>query len=123
MAYFAMFKASRTLEAIRETRSFSVHIVEYSNRDLAFHFASKSDQKFDHRVAWEIDHRGVPVLGGFNIRLDCHLSSLAPAGDHQIATCLVEKVELDRMKSEPAAWFMRDLYELQPTGECSVAHS
>lgn len=120
MAYFAMFNTSRTLAAIRETGRFAVHLVDAPNCELAPNFASRSPAKFGSDLDWTASPDGVPLLAGFSTRLICGVTALAAAGDHEIVTCSVDKVELNDATCEPAVWFMRDFRNLQLPGLASA---
>ena len=81
-------RSSATVAAIRERRSFAVHILGNDQAALALRFASDGSPKFDGLTYGE-NVSGVPLLGECPVRLECDLSDELPGGDHVILVGLV----------------------------------
>jgi flavin reductase (DIM6/NTAB) family NADH-FMN oxidoreductase RutF len=77
---------SNTLAAVRESRAFTINYLADGGDELALHFATKLEQKFD-RCAWEPPRDGVggPVLNEDTAAYAaCRVTEMVDAGDHVV---------------------------------------
>ncbi|MEM9436829.1 MAG: flavin reductase family protein [Pseudomonadota bacterium] len=81
---FLPAKSSTTWPRIREAASFTVNILAHDQKALCSAFARTSEEKFVG-VDWTLSAHGTPHLAGALAWLDCTLSEVFDAGDHDIA--------------------------------------
>jgi flavin reductase (DIM6/NTAB) family NADH-FMN oxidoreductase RutF len=76
---------STTLQAITETRDFTVNFLAAGREQLARRFASKIEDKFEG-VTWELPAEGGgPVLSeDSGAYIVCHVGDMIEAGDHWV---------------------------------------
>lgn len=74
---------SRTLGHIEKQKSFAVNILSKDQKDVAFLFGSKTDDKFD-RIDYLIGHHGLPLLKKTCVSIECELTAIHDGGDHKI---------------------------------------
>lgn len=77
---------SNTLQAVRESGSFTVNYIGRGHEDIAMRFARKADDKFDGlNVAVSADGVGGPVLVDMAAaHAVCSVEQLVEAGDHTV---------------------------------------
>jgi len=93
--------ASRTLEAVRAERRFSVNVLREGQEEIALLFASKSEmgEKFA-----SVDHAsedGLPVLRDAIAWTACDVRELLPGGDHTIALGAITALGADPAEGRP----------------------
>jgi flavin reductase (DIM6/NTAB) family NADH-FMN oxidoreductase RutF len=76
--------ASRTLPALRARRRFVVNFLREGRSDLALHFASKTEEKFEG-LKWRPTESGLPVLSGAALAwAECETVEELETGDHVV---------------------------------------
>lgn len=100
---------SRSVQAIRNSGAFAVHILAAGQADLARRFASDAADKFAG-LAYEVSDRGVPYLRDC-ARLDCDLEDEYPGGDHSIVIGRVTAVHVVE-GFEPLVYARRGFFAL-----------
>lgn len=80
MNFFAM-ESSRTFAVLRHLEHICINVLDESQEDVCFAFASSSGPKFAVGE-WELDHPGAPVLTTAAVSMMCDVDSVNEAGDH-----------------------------------------
>ena len=75
-------KASRRYDAFIIAQNYSIHILSNEQKHICDVFSDNSSP-FDE-LDWKFNEYGVPILGNYLARLDCHLHAQYPGGDHTI---------------------------------------
>jgi len=92
---------SRTLDAVRDARRFSVSVLRDGQDALALRFASKA-QMGDKFAGVAVErHDGVPVLADALAWFACELRELLPGGDHVIAIGAITALGADPSGGRP----------------------
>src|SRR5262245_55219870 len=81
---------TRTAEAIRQRRAFTVQFLDESQGRLARHFAADIEDKFAE-TPYTLNEAGVPSLDDCRLRLECSLHAEYEGGDHEIFVGRVER--------------------------------
>ncbi|SMX45536.1 flavin reductase family protein [Octadecabacter ascidiaceicola] len=82
-------KTGRAFSTLANTSSFAVNILAADQKDLALHFASNVENRFDGTL-WHANTEGAPLLPGASAQLDCTVRARIDAEDHEILLGLVE---------------------------------
>lgn len=104
-------RGSNTLQAVRESGSFTVNYIARGHADIAMCFAVKSDTKFDS-VAFDIHDAGIggPVLKEHTAAYAvCRVEQLVESGDHTIVIGAVEYGEV-REEHHALAYARREFF-------------
>lgn len=96
MVSVALDRSSRLLAGARQSGRVGITLLADGQDDLALHFASKADDKFE-TVAWHL-HSGLPRLDGAAGWLGCEVRELVDGGDHVVLFCLVHDVETSEQR-------------------------
>ncbi|MBA3746356.1 MAG: flavin reductase family protein [Solirubrobacterales bacterium] len=75
---------SRTLDAVRASRRFTVNVLRACDRELAAVFASKRVGRDKFASVTHAAAHGMPVLDSALAWISCELRELLPGGDHVI---------------------------------------
>jgi flavin reductase (DIM6/NTAB) family NADH-FMN oxidoreductase RutF len=81
---FCAGKGSSTWPKLREAGRFCVNVLAEDQEDVCRRFASKELDKFAG-IAWDHSPLGSPRLGGALAWIDCEITAIHDAGDHEIA--------------------------------------
>jgi flavin reductase (DIM6/NTAB) family NADH-FMN oxidoreductase RutF len=102
---------SNTLQAVRESGSFTVNYIARGHENVALGFAVKSDSKFDGIKFHIHDERlGGPVLGEHTAAYAvCRVEQLVESGDHTIVIGAVEYGEV-REEHHALAYARREFF-------------
>ena len=76
-------KSARTHPHIDQKGVFAVNILAKDQKDIAQHFALKSDDQFNS-IKYSVSERGVPILDGVSAHLECEIKHRIPIGTHTI---------------------------------------
>ena len=82
-------KTGRVFPTLAASSRFAVNILAADQQDLATHFASNVENRFDG-TAWQAAPEGAPLLPGASAQLDCSVRARIDAEDHEILLGLVE---------------------------------
>lgn len=82
-------KTGRVFPTLAASSQFGVNILACDQQDLALHFASNVENRFDG-VYWDAGSDGAPLLPGASAQLDCSVRARIDAEDHEILLGLVE---------------------------------
>ncbi|RAH97366.1 hypothetical protein DLJ53_29665 [Acuticoccus sediminis] len=74
--------SSRTFTAVTESQRFAINMLAAGQQDLAMHFASRHDDKFDSVP--HVLHDKVPVISGALGYVVCKAARILDGGDHAI---------------------------------------
>jgi flavin reductase (DIM6/NTAB) family NADH-FMN oxidoreductase RutF len=81
---------SRTLPALRASRRFVVNFIREGESELALHFASKAEEKFED-VVWRPTESGLPLLSEAALAwAECETVDELESGDHVVLFGRVE---------------------------------
>jgi flavin reductase (DIM6/NTAB) family NADH-FMN oxidoreductase RutF len=92
---FMPMKSSRTYSRLVEASSFCVNVLAYDQVDACGTLAGGAPDKFD-QVDWTVSAHGAPVIDGAVAYVHCRLHQQVDAGDHWIALCAVDGMEVAR---------------------------
>jgi flavin reductase (DIM6/NTAB) family NADH-FMN oxidoreductase RutF len=97
---------------LRESRGFAVSVLGRDQLDLARHFGTRSGREVDKLAAvrWRPAPGGAPLLDDAIAHLECAVTDLYPAGDHQLAVARVVGGRIVREDVEPLGY--RDTGEM-----------
>lgn len=109
---FLPAKTSETWPRIQEASTFTINILSNGQEALCRAFARTSDQKFDG-VAWTQSAHGSPHIGGALAWLDCELTSVFEAGDHDIAIGTVKSITRGE-DAEPLVFYKGKFHGVVP---------
>lgn len=76
-------KSGRVFPTLQDSNTFAVNILSTDQRDLAMHFASNTENRFDG-TPWTVNADGAPLLPDASAQLDCIVHARVDAGDHEI---------------------------------------
>ena len=76
-----------------------IHVLRADQADVATHFATPSDNKFETMDMTRDDETGAPILSDWSALLRCKTTALIPAGDHDIV--LSEVLDFAHRPSQP----------------------
>lgn len=76
-------KSARTHPHIDRKGIFAINILANDQRDIAQHFAGKSDDQFSS-VHYSITARGVPIIKSAAAYLECEIQNRIPIGTHTV---------------------------------------
>lgn len=76
-------RRSRSLAALRQSEVFAVNIASEAQRELSIRFATNAADKFDG-VQAQRAATGAPIFADSVAWLDCRLSDIVAAGDHDV---------------------------------------
>ena len=74
---------SRSFESFLNASHYAVHILHRDQRDLAAHFAGKSDNKFAG-LDWSDGMNGLPILPEFSVCMECAVEDVHPCGNQKL---------------------------------------
>ncbi len=90
---FCPAKTSSTWPKLRQVGRFCVNVLAEDQEDVSRVFASKAADKFAG-LAWDRSPLGSPRLGGALAWIDCELTAVHDAGDHDIAVGAVHELHV-----------------------------
>ena len=82
-------KTGRVFPALSASSRFAVNILAAEQQELAMHFASDVENRFDG-TPWTANADGAPLLPGASTQLDCIVHGRIDAEDHEILLGLVD---------------------------------
>ena len=95
---------SRSLDVLRETGRFAVHILTETQKELALTLARRGKDKLE-AVDFQRGTLGLPVLAEYLALLECDLVSDYPGGDHRILVGEVRRCDLGGDSESPLTFF------------------
>jgi flavin reductase (DIM6/NTAB) family NADH-FMN oxidoreductase RutF len=97
---------------LRESRGFAVSVLGRNQLDVARHFGTRSGRDGDKLggVSWSPGRGGAPLLDEAIAHLECAVTAIHAAGDHQLAVARVVGGRILREQAEPLAY--RDTGEM-----------
>ena len=90
---FCAGRTSSTWPRLQGAGRFCVNVLADDQEDVSRVFASKATDKFEG-LAWDHSPLGSPRLGGTLAWIDCELSVVHEAGDHDIAIGAVHELHV-----------------------------
>lgn len=92
-----------TYPLIRESRAFTVSVLERGQLELARHFGTRSGRDEDKLagVRWRPGRSGAPLLEDALAHLECEVEAIHRAGDHQLVVARIVGGGLLRTDAEP----------------------
>lgn len=100
---FCAARTSSTWPKLREAGSFCINILADDQEGVSRVFASKEADKFAG-IGWERSPFGSPRIAGALAWIDCELSVVHEAGDHDIAVAAVHDLQVER-EGNPLVFF------------------
>ncbi|MGX9355126.1 flavin reductase family protein [Roseobacteraceae bacterium S113] len=82
-------KSGRVFPTLAASSRFAVNILGADQQELALHFASDVENRFDG-TPWDTSPGGAPFLRDVSAQLDCRIRARIDAEDHEILLGLVE---------------------------------
>lgn len=92
---FCAAKGSSTWPKLRDASKFCINILADDQEEVSRMFASKAADKF-MGIGWDHSPLGSPRISGALAWVDCELSVVHEAGDHDIAVGLVHDLQVAR---------------------------
>lgn len=88
---FMPAKSSTTMPKIKESGRFCANILAAGQEDVCRQLALKGGEKFSN-LRWELSEHGPPHIGGANAWIDCTITAVHDAGDHEIVVAAVDSL-------------------------------
>lgn len=101
---FLPTRESGTYQRIRSIGKFCVNVLASDQDDLCRHFAKRGTDKFNE-VPWHAAPSGAPILDGAIAWIDCGLSAVHEAGDHDIVIGAVDGLGTAENPQPPLLFF------------------
>ena len=106
---------SRSVDVLRETRRFAVHILRADQEQVARSFAQRGAGKLKD-VAFVWSRREVPTLQSYLVLLECDLVAEYDGGDHGIFLGRVARLDVPETVADPLTCFRGQLGALRRAG-------
>ncbi len=74
---------SRSFESFAAASFYAVHVLNEGQRELAAHFAGRSDDKF-RDLDWRPGMQGLPILPVFSVCMECAVEEVHPCGNQKL---------------------------------------
>ena len=97
-------RQSTSWPLIRDRGAFVVNVLAADQQVLCDGFARSGGDKFAG-IAWSAGLRGLPLLAGAILQVECTLAGEHEAGDHWVALGAVERLNLLRPDAAPLLFF------------------
>jgi len=100
---FCIKNTARSFEILQRRRAFCLHILTESQKDIAMAFASSADRSTI--CEWTTTDRGLPLLDGFHMALQCTIEEIYPGGDHGIVLARVHEIHAGDQEAGPLLFY------------------
>lgn len=110
LVLFCPAKNSTTWPRLRQLSRFCVNVLADSQQGVSLQFASSGGDKFSG-ADWSWSDRGNPLIAGAIAYVECSLSDVHDAGDHEIAVGQVEELRLGDA-GHPLLFFRGEFHQL-----------
>jgi flavin reductase (DIM6/NTAB) family NADH-FMN oxidoreductase RutF len=100
---FCIKNSARSFSILQRRRAFCLHILTESQRDVAMAFASSGDRS--SICEWTTTDRGLPLLDGFHMALQCSIEEIYPGGDHGIILARVHEIHAGDQDAGPLLFY------------------
>jgi len=101
-----------TYEPFSKTDKFAVNILREDQKDIAYLFASKEEDRFAH-CTWYKSDNGLPIIQHTIATLQCNLYKQVQAGDH--LTLIGEVIDISANDQAPLLYHGRKLGPIPPS--------
>jgi flavin reductase (DIM6/NTAB) family NADH-FMN oxidoreductase RutF len=109
LVLWSLMLSSPSIEAFRKHRAFAINILTLDQGDLCMQFARPADDKFAN-VPWSKGYKGVPVLDGALVTLECEMHNIIEGGDHEVYMGEVKRIH--KTENPPLVFHRGQLSEL-----------
>ncbi|MFM1571571.1 MAG: flavin reductase family protein [Porticoccaceae bacterium] len=109
LVLWSLALSSPSIGAFRKHRAFAVNILRKEQEDLCMKFARPADDKFTG-VNWTDGYRGIPVLDGAMVTLECEMYQIVEGGDHEVYMGTVKRIH--KTDSSPLVFHRGQLVQL-----------
>ncbi len=111
LVMFCAGNASQSWPEIKSAGHFCVNVLSDAQSEISNLFASKNVDKFEN-LKWRAAKSGAPVLEGAICWIDCEISDIYAAGDHQIVVGRVLDLDIDEavVKNQGPLIFYKGAY-------------
>lgn len=100
---FCIKNTARSFGVLQRRRAFCLHILAESQTDVAMAFASSADRS--SICEWTTTERGLPLLDGFHMALQCSIEEIYPGGDHGIILARVHEIHAGDQDAGPLLFY------------------
>lgn len=104
---FLPARSSDTWPLLRETGRFCINVLAADQKALCIRMSAKGVDRFDG-LDWSVSLRGLPVIAGTVMWMECDLETVCPAGDHDFVVGRVQEMKVETGK--PPLLFHRGQY-------------
>jgi flavin reductase (DIM6/NTAB) family NADH-FMN oxidoreductase RutF len=94
---------ARSFAILQRRRAFCLHILTERQTDVAMAFASNADRSSISE--WTTTERGLPLLDGFHMALQCSIEEIYPGGDHGIILARVHEIHAGDQEAGPLLFY------------------
>jgi 3-hydroxy-9,10-secoandrosta-1,3,5(10)-triene-9,17-dione monooxygenase reductase component len=101
LVLWCLANSSSAASAFVADAAFAVHVLSYEQRELALHFARRTQEKFDVDHHWRTRPHP-PQVADVLCRFDCRVQAVHPGGDHLIV--VGEVLGIKRSPGAPLAF-------------------
>lgn len=108
---FCPMLTSATWAALRDIKSFAVSILGAEHADVSRLFATKGADRFAHHD-WAQSPLGHPVLSSALCWIDATITSVTPAGDHELVIAEATTWSQNPEKTDPLVFFSGKYHNL-----------
>ncbi|NOD77561.1 MULTISPECIES: flavin reductase family protein [unclassified Ruegeria] len=83
MVLWTIGPKSRSFDSFARARFYAVHILRDEQKEIAAHFAGRSDDKF-RDLEWQAGTQGLPILPDFSVCMECAVEDVHPCGNQRL---------------------------------------
>ena len=93
MILICLDHSSGVIDWFRQSEHFGISILEEAQRETSDRFARQGEDRFEG-VAWHLGHTKVPLLDNALGSMECRVTQLVRAGDHDVFIAEVVRASL-----------------------------
>jgi len=109
LVLWSLALSSPSIEAFRKHGAFAINILRKDQGELCMRFARPADDKFKG-VEWTSGYKGVPVLEGAVVTLECETYQIVEGGDHEVYMGTVKQIH--KTDSAPLVYHRGQMVQL-----------
>ena len=91
LVLWSLALSSPSIGAFRKHGAFAINILRKDQGQLCMKFARPADDKFED-INWSKGYKGVPVLKGAMVTLECETYQIVEGGDHEVYMGTVKRI-------------------------------
>lgn len=109
LVLWSLALSSPSIGAFRKHGAFAINILRKDQGELCMKFARPADDKFKD-IDWTKGYKGIPVLEGAMVTLECETYQIVEGGDHEVYMGAVKRIH--KTDSAPLVFHRGQLVQL-----------